>query len=78
MKALSVTFFKSHALDLIDKVTTTRENLIITKHGKNVVKIIPYVDAEKKIVAGRLSHVLIEEKDVVTPLGSEMWGAAKK
>ncbi len=73
MKTMSVSDFKAHALKSIDNVYKSKEGIVITKRGKPVVEVIPYEDPAEKPVPGKLSHVLIEEKDIVSPLGPEMW-----
>lgn len=39
--------FKAHCLELMDRVRDTREEYVVTKHGKPVAKLVPY-DAPKR------------------------------
>ncbi len=71
MKTMSVTDFKAHALQMIGQVSKTREALIISKRGTPIAELIPITAKQTK--PGTLSEALVFEKDILTPLGEEMW-----
>lgn len=73
---MGISQFKIHALKILDEISKTRESIIITKRGKPIVQIIPYGPAEARPEPGQLSHHLVFEKDIVTPLGEDIWDAA--
>ena len=75
MKEMSITEFKTHALQVIGEVAECRESVLVTKRGKPVAEVIPYTEA--KPVAGRLAETLVFETDIVSPLGEEMWEATR-
>ena len=75
MKTMAITDFKSHALQVLGQVAKTKEHVIVTKRGKPLAEVIPF--SEKMPVAGRLSEALVFEDDIVSPLGHEMWDAAR-
>jgi prevent-host-death family protein len=75
MKTFAVGLFKAKCLALIDDVNQTKEPIIITKHGKPKVKIIPY-DSEKDMVQKPLKGAATYIGDVVSPL-DEAWDAAQ-
>ena len=75
MKMLAITEFKSHSLQILSEVSVTKEHIIVTKRGKPLVEVVPY--SEEKPVAGKLSDTLVFEKDILTPLGDDDWGASK-
>ena len=75
MKTMAITDFKSHALKVLGDVAERNERVIVTKRGKPMAEVIPYT--ETKPVPGHLAEALVYEKDVLTPLGQEMWGACK-
>jgi prevent-host-death family protein len=75
MKAFSVTDFKAHALQILGQVAKTRESIIVTKRGKPLAEVIPF--STRKPISGKLSEALVFEKDIVSPLGEEMWDACK-
>jgi len=75
MKTMTITDFKAHALQVIGRVAERKERVLVTKRGKPIAEVVPYTEAEP--VAGKLSEALVFEKDIVSPLGEEMWNAAK-
>ncbi|MBW1892356.1 MAG: type II toxin-antitoxin system Phd/YefM family antitoxin [Deltaproteobacteria bacterium] len=78
MKTMGISKFKSHALKILGQVAKTHEIIIITKRGKPLVQITPYrsnSDTDSK--SGKLSDALVFEKDILSPLGEEMWDACK-
>lgn len=77
MKTMGISQFKSHALKILDQVAKTQEIIIITKRGKPLAQITPYRTSAITPKPGRLSDALVFEKDVISPLGEEMWDACK-
>ena len=77
MKTMGISQFKTHALKILDQVAKTQEIIIITKRGKPLAQIIPYRTSDINSKPGRLSDVLVFEKDIISPLGEEMWDACK-
>ena len=54
----------------------TGRPVIVTKHGKPIAQILPYVHPDTRPQPGRLTHTVTFEKDLISPLGEEMWEAA--
>ena len=77
MKTMGINQFKTHALKILDQIAQTQEIIVITKRGKPLVQITPYRTSDINPRAGRLSDALVFEKDVISPLGEEMWDACK-
>jgi prevent-host-death family protein len=77
MKTMGISKFKSHALKILDQVAKTQEIIVITKRGKPLAQIAPYRNSDINPRAGKLADALVFEKDIVTPLGEEMWDACK-
>ena len=77
MKTMGISQFKLHALKILDKVAKTPEIIVITKRGKPLAQITPYRTSDINPKPGRLSDALVFEKDVISPLGEEMWDACK-
>jgi prevent-host-death family protein len=75
MKTLAITDFKAHALQILGRIAKTKESVVITKRGKPIVEVIPF--SIRKPASGRLSEALVFEKDIVSPLGEDMWDACK-
>jgi len=70
---MSAARFKAQCLKLMDEVGARREEVVITKRGKPVAKLVPY---EKMPVPihGFLKDTLTIVGDVVAPTG-EKWDA---
>jgi prevent-host-death family protein len=73
MKTMSISEFKARALKVIEDVFETREELVITKRGKPVARVIPFQEYASKSKPGKLSKYFVSEKDIVSPLGAEDW-----
>ena len=77
MTSMAVSVFKAHALDVVGRVARSREGIIITKRGKPIAQVVPYRLQAASIAPGRLSKALVFEKDIVSPLGRQMWETAQ-
>ncbi len=77
MKTMAITKFKEYALKIVDQVSKSNESIVITKRGKPLAELIPYRNSDKKPVPGKLANTLVFEKDIVEPLGSDIWEAGK-
>lgn len=77
MNDMGISQFKSHAAKILIRLAKTQENIIITKRGKPLARIIPYHDADMTPRPGKLANTLIFEEDIISPLGKEMWDACK-
>jgi len=75
MTDMGISQFKSHAAEILTRLAKTQENLVITRRGKPLARIIPYFDADMTSTPGKLADTLIFEEDIVSPLGKEMWDA---
>ena len=64
--------FKAKCLKLLDEVASTREPLVITKHGKAVAKLVP-MEPEADLFGAMAGSVRFEG-DIISPLESE-WEA---
>ena len=77
METMGINQFKTYALKILDQIEKSQEGIIVTKRGKPLARVIPYRSMETKPEPGKLTDYLIFEKDIVTPLGEDMWGACK-
>ena len=75
MRTLGITDFKAHALQVPGQVARTREPVVVTKRGKPLAEVIPFSPDEPR--PGKLADALVFEKDIVSPLGGDMWDACK-
>jgi prevent-host-death family protein len=75
MKTVPATEFKIHCLALLEQVNQSREPLVVTKHGRPVVQVVPYVAADEG-EANPLKGSVVFEGDIVSPLDVP-WEAAR-
>lgn len=64
--------FKAKCLSLLDDVALTGKELIVTKRGKPVAKLVPVTKTE----GASLLESIVWEGDIISPIG-EGWDAAK-
>jgi prevent-host-death family protein len=77
MKAIGISQFRAHTLKILENVSRAQENILITKRGKPLAQIIPYHDMDATPKPGKLADTLVFEKDIVSPLGEEMWDSCQ-
>ncbi len=77
MKTMAISVFKANALKVIDDVSKSHESVIITKRGKAMAELVPFRSSKEKAVPGKLSSSLVYEKDIVSPLGADMWESGR-
>lgn len=70
---VSATHFKDSCLQLLDRVQQTREEIVVTKYGRPVAKLVAF-DEEAPGLFGYLSGSVTIHGDIVAPLG-EPWDA---
>ena len=75
MRTLTITDFKAHALQVLGEVAETKETVIVTKRGKPLAEVIPFTPPSSR--PGKLANALVFEKDIVSPLGGDLWDACK-
>ena len=77
MKTMAVSEFKAHALKVLNEVAKSQETILITKRGKPLAQVIPHRESDMKPTPGRLADAFVFEKDIITPLGEELWEACQ-
>src|SRR5256885_12238747 len=70
---VSAAEFKTHCLRLIEEVRQGRHEVVVTRYGKPVAKLVPYTEAPMSII-GHLSGSVVSYGDIVSPVG-EPWDA---
>ena len=73
MKTVKASEFKAKCLSLMDEVASTGEEIIVTKNGKPVSKMVP-VRTRPKVVYGLHKGMWKLKDDLVDPL-DEDWDA---
>jgi len=66
--------FKAQCLQLMNQVQQSREEIVITKHGKPVAKLVPVDETGPRSILGYLQGTVEIVGDIVSPLESE-WEA---
>ncbi|MBI5639739.1 MAG: type II toxin-antitoxin system prevent-host-death family antitoxin [Nitrospirae bacterium] len=75
-KTISKSRFKPRSLEMFRSVEQTGEELIITDHGRPVLKIVPYSEDPEQWFRGLRNTVLRYEKPF-EPVGENEWEALK-
>jgi prevent-host-death family protein len=77
MKTMAAGSFKTHCLAVMDEVQAKREAIVITKHGKPVVKLVP-ADKGADDIYGFLAGQGAIVGDTVSPaISGGEWGELK-
>jgi prevent-host-death family protein len=77
MKTMGISYFKAHALQIVDEIEKSRESVVITKRGRPIAEVIPFARRETASKPGLLAETLVFEEDIVSPLGEEDWNACR-
>jgi prevent-host-death family protein len=67
------TDFKNTCLQLLDRVEQTREEIVVTKHGRPVAKLVAFDEARPRLF-GHLAGSITVHGDITAPIG-ETWDA---
>ena len=75
-RTLSAAEFKATCLEVLDRVSETRQGVVVTKRGKPVARVEPLVNRPDRIVGAMKAEIEICG-DLIEPLGVR-WGAARR
>ena len=64
--------FKAQCLALLDRVARTHEELIVTKRGRPVARLVPLTSKSPRSLRGSIRS----DEDLLTPLATR-WNAMK-
>ena len=64
--------FKAKCLSVLDEVKRTGREVVITKRGKPVARLLPPVEEEEKPLFGRMKGTIKILGDIVSPI-DEIW-----
>jgi prevent-host-death family protein len=76
MKTIAAAEFKARCLAVLEEVRQTRRSLVVTRHGRPVAEISPYVAAEGER-ENPLKDSIEYQSDIVSPVGVN-WDAVAK
>lgn len=71
---ISAALFKTHCLGLMDQINRTHEEVVITKHGKPLARLMPFEPVLNADIFGRLRGSVLEQGDLISPI-DEVWDA---
>ncbi len=72
MKTISAAEFKAKCLKIMNDVNTYGEEVIITKHGRPVVKLVGVQEESSKSIFGYMKNSVYIKDDIIKPI-DEMW-----
>lgn len=77
MHTYPVTYFKNNALRILADVASSGDDVLVTKHGKPLARIVPVRPEQATVTLGKLKGTMAIAGDIVSPLGDEDWGACR-
>jgi prevent-host-death family protein len=75
-KTVAKSTFKAQALQYLREVETSGKELVITDHGRPVLKVVPYAEDPAAALESLRGSVLRYD-DPLEPVGSEDWEASR-
>jgi prevent-host-death family protein len=63
--------FKATCLELMDRVRETGVEYVVTKHGKPVAKLVPYVAPKPRKVVGSMKGTVLKYERPFDPIDAE-------
>ena len=70
VRTIKASEFKAKCLQLMDEVAESGQEIVVTKHGKPVSRIIPYRE-KRGLVFGEYRHLMKTYADIVEPMPAE-------
>ena len=74
--ALPAAEFKTRCLELMDRVRETGVEYVVTKHGRPVAKLVPYVPDTRPKLFGALKGTVLKYERPFDPIDAE-WDSHK-
>ncbi|HEX5761304.1 MAG TPA: type II toxin-antitoxin system prevent-host-death family antitoxin [Thermoanaerobaculia bacterium] len=75
-KAVSKSRFKAQALEYLREVEKSGKELVITDHGRPVLKVVPYTEDPAAVLESLRGSVLRYD-DPLEPVGVEIWETSR-
>lgn len=69
--AIPAATFKATCLELMDRVRETGTEFIVTKHGRPVVKVVPYTEPAPRSLFGSMKGSVLEYERPFDPLDGD-------
>lgn len=77
MKRIPVDEFFAQGENGLRELSGTTGEIVLTKDGAPVARLQPIPKPEGENVPGKLRHTVVHMGDIVSPLGADMWEAAR-
>jgi len=75
MKEIPAGQFKTHCLAVMDQVQKSKEPVVVTKHGKPVIKVVPVSTKEDDLLGSMAGKATIVG-DLIDSVPAEDWEGA--
>ena len=75
MATVAAGLFKAKCLELMDEVERTKEEIVVTKHGRPVAKLVPVDGAKPSALFGRAKGTVVRVADDAFAAEPGLWGA---
>lgn len=63
--------FKAQCLQLMDQVKQTHEEIVITKHGRPVAKLVPVEEQPSSSFVGYMKGSVVISGDIIAPVDED-------
>lgn len=73
---ISKSKFKARALEYFREVERTGRTLVVTDHGRPVLRIVPYRQ-DPSVVLGELKDTVVRYEAPTEPVGADDWESAE-
>lgn len=73
VKTLGVSEFKSHCLALVDDLHRNGGEIVLTRRGNRVAKVVPLVDAQTRPLRGLFKGRMRIEGDIAEVSFADLW-----
>lgn len=75
MSTVPAGIFKAKCLELMDEVEKTKEEIVVTKYGRPVAKLVPVKGGKVPALFGRARGTVIRVEDDAFDPEPELWSA---
>jgi prevent-host-death family protein len=74
MESVTVSRFKATCLSILNDVQKQKKRVIITKRGKPIAEVVPYLKTDRKV---SLKNTVTFMGDIVSPVAEGDWEVLK-
>jgi prevent-host-death family protein len=68
---ISAANFKATCLELMDRVSETRTEYVVTKHGRPVAKLVPYTEPARQPLFGSMKGTVLKYERPFDPIDGD-------